>query len=172
MQFAGIFGIQIPTGLIGKHDFRIVDQSPRHRRALLLSPAQLGRLVIEAIGKSQHAQQRNRLLLHFPGRPFADVSGDADIFQGGKFGEKIVELKNKSDVLIPESRQLIAFHGKKILVLEPDRSAVRLVEGTQNMQERALTGARGPDNRNDFTLLNADVDTFQYLQGAEGFSYI
>ena len=53
MKAFGRGGVQISTGLIRKDDIRFIDQGASDGNALLLSPREFVRFVVDAFGKSQ-----------------------------------------------------------------------------------------------------------------------
>ena len=82
-----------------------------------------------------------------------------------------MELENKADILIPKVAQLLLAQRTDIYPIDRYRTAVGFVERTDNLQQRRLAGTRWPHNTDHLSLIDVQVDTFQYLQVTKTLRY-
>jgi hypothetical protein len=76
-----------------------------------------------------------------------------------------MELEDKSDPPIPKVRLLTFRQMKYILAVEVYRSGRRTIECPDNMEERAFSCSRSPDNGNQLPTLNLEIDALQHREG-------
>ena len=75
-----------------------------------------------------------------------------------------MELKHEPDAPVTEIRHLLAaqaFHGNPV---EPDASAVRLVQRPHNLQQRGLSGTARPHDAHHLALTDIEVDSFEHFK--------
>ena len=78
-----------------------------------------------------------------------------------ELGDQVVELKHEADVLVPQARALggVGFaRDVRAVVHAPRRGGI---EEPEHVEQRRLAGARGPDERDDLALHDADVDALE-----------
>src|SRR5215471_3212425 len=93
-----------------------------------------------------------------------DPARYAYVFQRSKFGKQVMELENKTNMTIAKICKFFPLQLMQPNVLQKDLTAVRRIEGAQDMQQCALAGARRADNANNFTFSDLEVNTLQNLQ--------
>jgi len=125
--------VEIPGRLIGKHDLRVVDQSPRDGHALLLSARKLARMMLRAVSQS-HALER------FPGALMPFRRGDArvdrgqfDVFQRRRPREQIKLLKHEPQLPVADARQLVLAHVRDVGVVQPVMPFRRPVQAAKDV---------------------------------------
>ena len=99
--------VQIAGGLIRQQDRRIVDQRAGYGHALLLSAGKLRGVVIGAFFQAQQAKR-----LESPPGALLALHARIDqrqfhIFVSRRAGQQIESLKDKSDFLVANARQLV-----------------------------------------------------------------
>ena len=87
--------VEVPGGLIGQDQLRLIDQRPRNRHALLLSAGKLRRQMRQAVAQS-HALQR------FRGLPFVrdtvKILRQHHVFERVQIGHQVKLLKHEADL--------------------------------------------------------------------------
>ncbi len=73
------------------------------------------------------------------GRP----EGEEDIFEGGEFGEEMMELEDKPDHPAAERGQAVVVESEDVAAVDSHRSGSRAVEGPDDVEQSGFTGA-GP----------------------------
>src|SRR5881296_1877233 len=76
-----------------------------------------------------------------------------------------MKLEDKSDTPIPKLRLFTFRHLEHIMVVEVDRPCRRTIKRPDNMEQRALSSSRSPDNRNQLPPLNPQIDALQHREG-------
>lgn len=104
--------------------------------------------------QSNFLQQRNGFWFNIYWLPSLDQRRHTGIFDRGEFRQEMMKLEDKPNTPIPEIRLFTFRHLEHILAVEVDRPFRRTIEGPDNMEQRALSGSRSPDNRNQFASLN------------------
>src|SRR5258708_7940205 len=87
--------------------------------------------------------------------------GRQDVFEHAQFGEQVIELKDEPEDAVA---QFVARTRRQVvdpLIVERDFAHVGAVKQPQQVQERALSRARLPDNRNELAPPDFDVDPAQ-----------
>jgi hypothetical protein len=88
--------VKIPRRLIGQDEPGIVGQCSGNSHPLLLSPAELGGIVVAAIGQADEIEKlASAMLVRSPQRNHREQ----DIFQRGQLRDKIIGLKDHPDLL-------------------------------------------------------------------------
>src|SRR3546814_564184 len=105
-----------------------------------------------AVGYPQSFTQFGRPFLGFLGGYLFDVRRDAYILQCGKLGQKVMELENKTDVLIAECAQLLSVKRTDIRATEGHRAAIGLIQRTNDMEQGTLSCAGCPHEANNLAF--------------------
>jgi hypothetical protein len=88
-----------------------------------------------------------------------------------------MELKHESDLLISDNRQLRIIQVMGVLPADENRrlrrnravlpiQPIRPIEPPQQIQPRALARPRSPDDRNLFTSIDREIDTFEDMRAS------
>src|SRR5580765_6621755 len=83
-----------------------------------------------------------------------DQSRHTGILDCRELRQEMMKLEDKPDTPIPKVRLFIFRHVKHILAFEFDRPCGGTVQRPDNMEQRAFSGSRSPDNRNQLPPLN------------------
>jgi hypothetical protein len=92
-DFAAGGGVEVAGGFIGEEQAGVINEGAGDGDALLFSPAQFMRQVVEAGAEANFFQQAGGAVT---GAATADEGGQCHIFQGGQFWEEEVALKDVS----------------------------------------------------------------------------
>ena len=102
MQFCLILAVKTARRLVGKDDIGLVHKGTCYSNTLLFATGKLVGLMIGAVRESHKVKEFLRaatiVALLFP----CYHTGYHHVFQSGKFGEKLMELKYKTEMLITE----------------------------------------------------------------------
>ena len=69
-----------------------------------------------------------------------------DVFENRALRQKMVQLKNETDLFVSDSRQLLLAQSGKILTVEQHFSAGRIIQGAHDIQKRAFAAAGWAEN--------------------------
>src|SRR5690606_27564173 len=92
-----------------------------------------------------------------------DIRRNANVFKRGEFRQQLVELENKSEVLVAEFRKRLVGKFQYILTVDDEFGSFghrRFVQRSQNMQKRRLSRARRAHDRYDFAFFDLKVYAF------------
>ena len=146
MNLLAVAAVEVARRLVGQQHGRGVDECTGDGHALLLAARELRRLVVAPRRKAHHRQQLVGTLLNLRPGTAADEPRNADIFEGGEFGQQVVKLEDEADALVAETRQGLVAQRKDIRTVDFDPARVGTRQGTHNLQQRGLAGAAGPDD--------------------------
>ena len=164
MEKIGILTVEVPRGFIRQDNAWIIHQCAGNGDTLLLSTRKLrGPLV----GPISHPDLSEKFQCSvFDRRQFlpGDQGRHCYILQGGEFRKEVVKLKHKPNAGAPEASKIVVTHREHIHPVVLHRARGRTIKRAEDVQERALPGARGADDRDDFTLVNGERDPPEYHQ--------
>ena len=147
--------VEVAGRLVGEHQRRIVHKRPGDRDTLLLTAGQFVRQMVDAVRDAENFQKlvdvRIREL------PSVEQGGHDDVFKRCEYGDQIVILENKADVLTAEHREFVAFQPVDILPVDVDRAAGGRVQPAAELQQRRFPRAGRADDGDEFLLLHLEV---------------
>ena len=82
-----------------------------------------------------------------------------------------MELEDETEMLVAEIAQFLGAEAAYIDAINHDAATIRLVEGTDNLEECSLAGTTRTDDTYHLALVNMQVDALKHLQGAEALGY-
>ena len=123
---------------------------------LVLAARELRREVIEPLGEAHPRQRLGRR--H---RLRGDVGHQRHVLACGERGDEVVELEHEADVLPPVARERGLVGVRQIVVLECDRARARRIEPAQDVEQRRLAAARGPEQDDELAGADVEVDAAQ-----------
>ena len=82
-----------------------------------------------------------------------------------------MELEDETEMLVAEIAQFLGGEPAHINAIDDDISCVRLIEGSDDLEQRGFAGSTGTDNAYHLALVDVQVDALKYLQRAEAFGY-
>ena len=100
--FAGL-RIQVPGGLVGEDDGRVIDQGSGDGHALALSAGELVGLVVHARFQVHDAQRPLGALQAFMGRRAVVDERQLHVVQGSRAGQQVEGLENKAKFVTVET---------------------------------------------------------------------
>jgi hypothetical protein len=77
----------------------------------------------------------------------------------------MMKLEHESDAPVPEVCLFTFRHVKHILAIEVDGPCGWPIERSDNVEQRAFSGSRSPDNRNQLASLYLQIDALQHCEG-------
>src|SRR3954471_13274201 len=152
--------VEVPGGLVGDHDLRVVDERARDGRALLLAAGELVRVLLRL---PRQADQRKRA---GDGRPdpaprrARDLEREPDVLADGLARQQLEVLEDDAD-LPPHHRHLAPRQAGDVVAVEGDRALRRQLVADEQLHERRLAGARRADEEHEVTLRDDEIDVLQ-----------
>ena len=157
--------VQISRGLIAEKNRRLHQKRPGDRRPLLLSSRQSLRQTLQLVIEPQ---KRNDLLQKFS----VDLRSvkpqrEHDILIHTEHGDKIILLKDKTDIPSPEDGPLLFIHVFQTVSPDPYAAGCRDVQPSEKIEKRRLAAAGSSDDRQELSVLRRQRHPVQsmYLIG-------
>src|SRR5439155_6565493 len=155
--------VEIAGGLVGKNDFRLIDQRPRDGHALLLAAGELNGEMRQAIAEADALQRFFGLLFV---RDAMEILREHDVFERRKIRYEMKLLKNEADFFRPIADQLVLAKFREIDVINDDMSGSERVQPAKNIHERCFPGAGGAHERNPFARVHIEAHSTKRSQRA------
>jgi len=127
-------GIEVPCGLIGENDLRVVDHGPANGSPLQLTAGELVRFMISSFNQSHLSEE----VIHgAPGPIGASVQEvrEKDIFLETEDGKKVKELENDTDSIPSKEGQSAIVHLSKIFAIDQDPALIGSVQPAEDFDE-------------------------------------
>ena len=156
--------VERPRRLVGQNDRAAVHQGARDADALLLAARKLIGTVVEALSKAKSREQFSRA--HMAGR-FRDAGvdrGNFDIGARGELRQQIVALKNETEPIAPQRRQLRRIERGRLAPVKAVDAGTRPIETAQYIQQRRFAGARGAHQRDHLARADFEIDVAQRIE--------
>ena len=169
VELAGVLGVEVAAGLVGQDGHGAVHQCAGDGDALLLAAAEGGGLVGGAVVDLEFLQQLAGAGFGLTEGGAGDEGWDADVLQGGEFGQEVVGLEDEADVLVAEACEVFLFEAADVGVAVAEGAGVGTVEGAEDLEEGGLAGAGGADDGDHLAPGYLERDVAQDLQGAIAF---
>src|SRR5262249_25348248 len=119
--------VQIPRRLIRQQELGAANQRSCNGDSLLFAARNLTDLVIQAMPDSDALQNLARRSFRCGSAVATDQLGHHSVLERGKFRQKMMELKDKSDVTVPESCKRVSTPLENILAFKEDFTPSRRV---------------------------------------------
>src|SRR2546423_9091915 len=143
---AGVFAVEIPRRFVGEDDARVVREGTSDSHPLLFAAGKMPARPFRFLPEADFLEKKLGTLHHFR---FAQLipapHRDHHVFLRGKIFEEEMELEDESQQLVPLSGERVVLELGDIFVLDTDTAAVRLIEQSKNVKERALPAAGWSD---------------------------
>src|SRR5512141_2538024 len=148
--------VEVPRGLVGEHQFRVVDESSRDRNPLLLPARELARQVFLASGEPDDLEAVPRLLLAtLLAVAVARVDErQLDVLERGSPREEIERLEDETDLAVPDLRAFVAVEARDVHPVQEVGSGRRTVEAPDDVHEGGLAGTGGAHHRDELARRN------------------
>lgn len=82
-----------------------------------------------------------------------------------------MKLEHEAQVLIAKIAQFLGGEAAHVDAIHHDAATIRLVEGTDNLEQGSLAGTTRTNDAYHLTFIYMQVDTLEHLQGAEALGY-
>ena len=136
---------------------RVGNQRAGDGGALAFAARKFARPVQHAVFQADFFQHQQCPFPRLFFRAFADEEGHHHVFQGGKFGQQVVELVNEAEILVSQSAQLLLTQLGQVLPHQGNTAGGRFVQPAQDVQQGGFSAARRADD--------AYASAFFHLQG-------
>jgi hypothetical protein len=83
-----------------------------------------------------------------------NVARDANIFKSRKLGQQVVELKDKSDLLVSEAGELLFAQREEVIPVNAYLAGVGLKQGSEDLKQRRFSRTTGPNDRDDLMFFH------------------
>ena len=143
--------VEVSGRLVGEEDQRPVDERARDRHPLLLTTRQLGREVVGLLGEADEVEDLRHLRAHDVLRPADHLERERDVLVDRLVGEQLEVLEDAADVA-PQLRHLPRAEAPDVAARDEDPARGRDLVAQQQLQERRLPRARGPDEEDELAL--------------------
>jgi len=162
--FAG-GGIEIAGGLIGKKNFRTIDERAGDGGALLFAAGKfggtVGRALIEFDALQGFGDARVTLSVIY----FREAKGKLDVFCEGHAREKIERLKDHADGVAAVACEFEGRQGGKIFSVGVNRARGRPIEASHEIEKSGFAGAGAAKECDEFAGADGEGDI---VYGANG----
>ncbi len=145
--------VEFAGGFIGEDEFRAFEQSPGDGHPLLLAPGELVGAMIEPAAQTDPAEKLHRPPPEFLGNP-ARQKGHEDILDGRQIAEQIEALKNKAHIGSAVFVPLAGGQSREPFAVDNDLAGGRFIERPDQIQQRALSAPRWPDDKRERSPLD------------------
>ena len=125
-------GVEVSGGLVGQHDFWIVDQGARYADTLLLAAGKLGGKVVGALFQSHALEGFERFL--FVGHA-VKVLGQHDVFEGGEIGNQVELLEDETDFFGPHAIQFTRRNASHVFAVEPNLARAWTIQAADQVHQ-------------------------------------
>src|SRR6266850_1160600 len=119
-----VFRIQISRRLVGKQDFRLVDDRPRDGYALLLAAGKFGRLMVKPPGEAKHLRDDIETVRVKAVAMNELRDGDVALCRKGR--EQIEALEDEADLVAAQFGARCVTQGRQIIAVYQDLPTGRL----------------------------------------------
>ena len=153
------FRIEISGRLIGKKDFRAIDESAGERDPLLLAAGKLSGIMRCALGETDAPQQfESKLACR---AITAQLHRHDGIFQRGQGRDQLEVLKDKSDGLIADARFPVFAQLLERNSIQQNRSGTRAIQSRAQTEKCRFPAAGRTEDRARRALRQSKRDIFE-----------
>src|SRR6266403_1792635 len=109
-DFIGAFAVQVAGGLVAEEKGWVGDDGAGDGYTLLLSAGELARIVVHAVGEADDAERGFDVLAAIGSRELGEQKRELDVLESGEDRDKVVHLKDETDVTGAPLGELVAGH--------------------------------------------------------------
>lgn len=135
--------VEIAGRLVGNENCRVRSDGTSDGDTLLLSPGELGRIMMETVSEADRFELGLGSLMCVG--LVGEFEGKGDVLQGGHCRHQMEGLEHDSDAPPTKPRQGILVERPEIGALHMDASRFRALQAGHHHKKRRLAGARGAD---------------------------
>src|SRR5579863_24407 len=142
--------VEVAGGFVGQDQLRLIDEGARDAYPLLFAAGEFGGQMLQPVAQPDGTQSIGCLMLL---RQAVKVLREHHVLERRQIRHQVMLLEDKSQFFGAETSPL--GRGKRGQVLAVDQHAPlgRSIKASQNVEQRALSRARGPGHRYPLTLL-------------------
>jgi hypothetical protein len=163
-DFGAVFGVEVAGGFVGEEDIGIVDEGAGDGGALLFAAGEFVGEVLEAVAEADFFEGLGGVGVLI-GAVGADHGGEADVFEGGEFGEEEVILEDVAHVFIAEAGEGGAGAVVDGLALDEDAAGFGLFEAGEGIEEGGFPGTGGAAEEEFFTGFDSEINAAEDVDG-------
>ena len=104
-----------------------------------------------------------KLILRLSNRHFLQIQGQNNVFRHGQGVQQVVLLKDETQTVPAEGRQLALFHFRNIPALQQNTAGAGAVNGGDDIQKGTFAGAGSTHNGGKFALSHRKAHAVQCL---------
>ncbi len=161
--------IEVAGGFVTEHAGRTIDQGTRHGGALAFAAGELAGLVLQAVAQADGLQQRPGALRSILYTGPVEQHRQHHVFQRGEFRQQVVELIDEAKRPVAECTACRIGQSAHLLATDVDFAGGGRVEPTQQVQQRALACAGGPQDRNGLALRHRQRQAIEHRRAQLAF---
>ena len=160
---------RLPVGSSARMIAGRFDEGAGDGHALHLAARQLGGLVVHAVGEVHALEHGLRPLAPLLGGDPAEEQGQLDVLERGRVGQQVEALEHEADVPVADLGEAVAVEPGRRSRRRARRSpGGRRVEAAEEVHERRLAGAGGPDDGHVLVAVDVEVDALEGLPPRRG----
>ena len=154
--------IQVAGGFIGEHTGRLSDQRPGHRNPLAFAAREFARAVLQTVLQPNTRQHGSSSSSSLWSGHATDPQRHGHVVKRAKFGQQVVELVHKTQVLVAQSPLLLCTLNPESVAQQLDLTGTGCIQAAKQVQERALARPRRPHNRQRLATVHLQVHLLQH----------
>src|ERR1039458_4102441 len=159
-----VSSVKIASGLVGKHDFGIVDEGASDADALLFPPRELRRQVPGTVFQA-HAIQRLKGFLFV--RHAVEVLREHDVLDRGEIRNHVELLQDEADGFGADMIEIRCAEAGDVLSVKPNFASGGAVEASDEVDHSALARAGGPHHRDPLARRDGERDVVERFDEVE-----
>ena len=157
----GGFRVEISGRLVGKHHVGPGNEGAGDSRALLLAARHLAGEMIQTVGQPHAAQKLARRLFPLCARDAPEHQRHRHVFRGRQVRQKVIRLKHKAEVALPERGQLVFAHPRNARAPDFHLAARWLFHARELIEQRAFSRSGRSEDTADLPAPDPQVDSFE-----------
>jgi len=150
--------IEIAGRLVREKHGGIHRESAGDGAALAFTAGQFVRQVVEAVREANRVQQLARAIVDLLLRPAAQMQRNGNILDRSEGRKEIEKLKNEADLIAAQTSELVVREAAEPRAVHFNLAGRRRIQAADEIQQRRLAGARGPDDGGHLAARNFEVD--------------
>lgn len=159
--------IQVARRLVRQQNRRFRDERASQRHTLLLATGQLNRVMIHTVGQTHADQQFLRPLRDARPRP-GKFRRKQHVLFGGQSRDELERLEHEPDFPATHFGHPVFRKPGDVDTVQPHLAGRRVIQTSQQPEQRTLAAPRGPHNGGELALRNTQIDTSQDLHPVRG----
>lgn len=164
MQFLCVLRVKVTGRFIRQDHCRAVDQGPGHRHPLQFASRKGRRPVVKTIRQSKVDQYFSGFCLCLLPAASSNIGWYARILQSRELRKKMMELKDKADLLVPEVGQFFIRQQVNLRPFDGNRSFIRPFQCSDDLKQGGLPGTGRPNDRDDLSLSDLQVNALEHVE--------